>query len=109
MLSIEPTQVPAGALVSRLDIAPGADDVLKVFVADDATFANGSVDVTLVTNDPDRASLRIQLGKQVGGTDPGTPPDEGGESGGCSTSGTGGSGIGLALLALLAVRRRRNP
>ena len=105
-LAIEPTKAPDGALVSRVDIPPGGEDVLRVTVANDATFANGPVTVTVATNDPDRPSIEIQLGKQVGGTDPGTPPEEGGESGGCST--TGHSGIGLALLALLAVRRRRN-
>jgi len=104
-LSLEPKTVPGGALVSRLDIPPGGQDVLQVFVADDATFAKGTVDVTLATNDPDRGEIKIQLGKQVGGTDPGVPPDEGGESGGCSAGGS--SGLAGLLVGLLAIRRRR--
>jgi uncharacterized protein (TIGR03382 family) len=103
-LAIEPTKVPAGALVSRVDLQPGAEGVLKVFVADDATFANGPVDVLLTTNDPDRGTISVQLGKQVGGTDPGTPPEDNAEPGGCSTGGAAGLPLGLVLLAL---RRRR--
>lgn len=104
-LSIEAKGATGGALVSRLDIPPGGSDVLTVFVADDAAFANGSIDITLATNDPDRGDVTVQLGKQVGGTDPGTPPDEGGEPGGCSAGGS--SGLAFGLFALLAIRRRR--
>ncbi len=75
-----------------------------VLVADDATFANGPVEVTLSTNDPDRGTIKVQLGKEVGGTDPGTPPEEQAESGGCSTGGAAGLPLGLLLLVL---RRRR--
>jgi MYXO-CTERM domain-containing protein len=103
-LAIEPTSVPNGALVSRVDIPPGGQDVLKVFVADDATFANGPVEVTLATNDPDRGTIKVQLGKELGGTDPGVEPEIH-ESGGCSTSGA--SGPAFLLLGLLALRRRR--
>jgi uncharacterized protein (TIGR03382 family) len=105
-LSIEPTQIPNGALVSRLDIPPGGRDVLEVFVADDATFANGPVDVELSTNDPDRGTVTVQLGKEVGGTDPGVPPEENAESGGCSTGG-GLAGLPLGLLLLMLRRRRK--
>ncbi|MDQ3333755.1 MAG: MYXO-CTERM sorting domain-containing protein [Myxococcota bacterium] len=103
VLSIEP-KLAGGALISRVDIPPGGQDVVKVFVADDAAFANGSFDVTLATNDPDRGDIKIQLGKQVGGTDPGTPPDDG-EPGGCSAGGS--SSLMLGLLGLVAIRRRR--
>ncbi len=105
-LAIEPTQVPSGALVSRLDLPPGGEDVLKVFVADDAAFAGGPVDVVLATNDPDRGSIKIQLGKEVGGTDPGVPPEQA-ESSGCSAGGGTGLGAGFLVGLLIAGRRRR--
>jgi uncharacterized protein (TIGR03382 family) len=104
-LSIEAKGPTGGALISRLDIPPGGSDVLTVFVADDAAFAKGSIDITLATNDPDRGDVQVQLGKQVGGTDPGTPPDEGGEAGGCSAGGS--SSLVFGLFALVAFRRRR--
>jgi uncharacterized protein (TIGR03382 family) len=105
-LAIEPQQVAGGALISRVDLAPGGQGVVKVFVADDAVFAAGPFDVTLATNDPDRGAIKIQLGKAVGGTDPGTPPDEDGEAGGCSAGGT--PSLMFGLLALLVIRRRRS-
>ena len=103
VLSIEPKTAPNGTLVSRLDLQPGKEDVLAVTVLDDAAFSNGSFDIVLSTNDPDRGTIKVQLGKEVGGTDPGVPPDEG-EAGGCSAGGAAGLPLGLALLAL---RRRR--
>ena len=105
-LSIEPTVV-GGALVSAVTIPPGGSDVVKVFVSDDAAFSAGAFEIKLATNDPDRDEIAIQLGKQVGGTDPGVPPDESGESGGCSAGGSSTWTFGLILLGLL-VRRRRN-
>lgn len=103
-LSIEP-KTARGALISRVDLPPGASGMLTIFVADDAAFADGSFDVTLSTNDPDRGEIKIQLGKEVGGTDPGLPPDDG-EPGGCSAGGSTSLSFGL-LLGLLAFRRRR--
>jgi hypothetical protein len=102
-LSIEP-QAAAGALISRLDIPPGGEDVLRVYVADPTVFADGPLDVTLATSDPDRGTVSIQLGREVGGTDAGTPPDDG-TPGGCSAS-RGAAGL-APLFALLLIRRRR--
>jgi uncharacterized protein (TIGR03382 family) len=103
-LAIEAATSPAGAIVSRVDVPPGGTGKLSVYVADDATFANGPVEVTLVTNDPDRGTITVQLGKEVGGTDAGVPPEEL-EEGGCSTGGGAHLAVGLFLLGLL-VRRR---
>lgn len=104
-LAIEATKTPAGAIVSRVDLAPGAEGKLSVFVADDAAFANGPLEVTLATNDPDRGTVTVLLGKELGGTDPGVPPEEIGEAGGCSTG--RGTGLGFGLMLLVALRRRR--
>ena len=103
-LSIEATKVPAGAIVSRVDLAPGAQGKLSVFVADDAAFANGALEVTLATNDPDRGTIQLLLGKDLGGTDPGVPPEDLAESG-CSTG--RGTGWAFGFMLLLALRRRR--
>jgi MYXO-CTERM domain-containing protein len=108
ILSIEPKTAPGGALISRLDIPPGGEDDLQVFVADPAAFANGPLDVTLATNDPDRGDVKLQLGREVGGTDAGTPPDDG-QPGGCSAGG-GPAGLATmlaAVLGLVGIRRRR--
>ena len=105
-LAIEAAGTTAGAIVSRLDLPPGGQGKLSVYVADDAAFANGPIEVTLATNDPDRGSVRILLGKELGGTDPGVSPEEI-EEGGCSTSGGAHLGVGLLLLGLVVRRRRR--
>lgn len=105
MLSLEPKAAAGGALVSRLDIPPGGEDVLRVFVADPAAFDGGPLAITLATNDPDRGDVQIQLGREVGGTAPGTPPQDG-TAGGCAAGG-GSSGIAAGLVVLLVIRRRR--
>lgn len=105
-LAVEAVAAPAGALVSTLAIAPGGQETLRVFIADDAAFANGPLTLTLATNDPDHPQLTIQLGKDVGGTDAGDVVDPTALDGGCSTTG-GGAGMLLALGALGLVMRRR--
>jgi len=107
-LALEAIAAPAGALVSTLDVPAGGEAMLRVFVGDDAAFANGPLTLTVATNDPDHPRLAIQLGKQVGGTDPGDV-EEPALSGGCTaTGGAPGSATLLALGVLgLVVRRRR--
>jgi uncharacterized protein (TIGR03382 family) len=103
-LTIDPASVPPGISVEAINIAPGASAELRV-TASDAAFSEGSKTLLLATSDPDHAQLSIELGREVGGTDPGMV-EEPAEAGGCSTSGgTGSLVIGLAMLLL--VRRRR--
>lgn len=102
-LSLEP-KAAGRALISRLDIPPGGEGLLQVFVAAPAAFDAGPFTVVLATNDPDRGDVALQLGREVGGTDPGTPPSDG-TAGGCAAGG-GTPGI-LVLLGFLALGKRR--
>ncbi|MBA2543140.1 MAG: hypothetical protein H0V17_26095 [Deltaproteobacteria bacterium] len=103
-LTIDPASVPAGVTVEAIDIAPGASAQLRVTATDDA-FATGSKTLLLATSDPDHAQISIELGREVGGTDPGMVEDEP-EAGGCSTGGSSTGGV-VGLIALVVIRRRR--
>jgi uncharacterized protein (TIGR03382 family) len=105
-LEVEVIDAPAGVLVSTLAIPTRGDAPLRVFVPDPDAFAAGPLSITVATNDPDRQRVTIQLGKDVGGTDPGEPAPEASDAAGCSTGSPSGLGAGF-VLALVLVRRRR--
>lgn len=105
-LELAPTLIPAGVIVDRLSIPGNGETELRVTLADTA-LESGSAQLILATNDPDRPSVTIELGKNVGGTDPGEPPVIG-EDGGCSTGSGQRSGIMLLMMAvMISIRRRR--
>lgn len=107
VLELEPTTKPAGVVIERVAVEGGASTSLRVTAAD-GTFENGPVQLVLATNDPDHPMVTIELGRDVGGTDPGEPlHEEPGESSGCSTGGSLHGGAMLCVLALVLRRRRR--
>lgn len=105
-LAVTPATLPAGITAAPLAVPPGGRATLEVTAADGA-FAAGSSTLRLATSDPDHAEIAIQLGRDVGGTDPGMvdePPSEGG----CSTGGSPSAwwAIGFAVVGLARRRRR---
>jgi hypothetical protein len=100
-LTITPATVPTGVSVQPLTIAPGASGQLAVTVTDGALATSQTL--RIATTDPDHAQLEIELGLDVGGTDPGMLDEP--TEGGCSTG--GGASSGASLLVLLVIRRRR--
>jgi MYXO-CTERM domain-containing protein len=105
-LQLIPLSAPAGIQVVPVTLQ-GKDELdLRITVSDGA-LAAGSTFLSFSTNDPDRPIVQIQLGMAVGGTDPGTPPEIAPpEASGCSAGG-GGQSLGLSLIGLAFVRRRR--
>jgi hypothetical protein len=103
-LIITPSVVPVGVTVQPLTIAPGKDGHLKVTVPDPSALGTSAQTLGLATNDPDRPTLDVALGVDIGGTDPGAVDDA--EGGGCHT---GGGSIGwlFALGFVVVLRRRR--
>jgi uncharacterized protein (TIGR03382 family) len=69
-------------------------------------FARGPVSIVVATNDPDRPTITIQLGKDLGGTDP-DDPELTDSAAGCSAGSASGFGTLLVLGVLLIGRRRR--
>ncbi len=104
-LQLIPLSPPAGISVVPVTLE-GKDELdLRITVSEGA-LAAGSTNIQFATNDPDRPIVQIQLGMAVGGTDPGTPPEIAPEEGGCSAGG-GGQSIGLLLIGLALVTKRR--
>jgi hypothetical protein len=101
-LELAAVEAPPGVSLQSIVLAPGGETSLSVTI-DDGALASGTAQLVLETNDPDRARLLVDLGRDVGGTDPGEPP---GESSGCASGKRLDLGA-LLLLALVVVRRRR--
>lgn len=103
-LQLFPQPGADGVQVAPITIAPKDEGDLSVIVSEGA-LANGSTTLQIATNDPDRPLVSVELGMDVGGTDPGMPPEINPDNGGCSTG--GGQGVGALAFVLLAVTRRR--
>jgi len=102
-LTLTPSSLPAGISAAALVVPPGGKAMLQVTASDEA-LAEGSTTLRLASTDPDHAELAIELGRDVGGTDPGMLDEP--SEGGCATGGSSGwllVGLGLAF----AVRRRQ--
>ena len=101
-LTLTPASLPVGISAAALVVPPGGKAMLQVTAADEA-LAEGSATLRLASSDPDHAELAIELGRDVGGTDPGMIDEP--SEGGCST---GGSASWLLVgLGLVFVTRRR--
>lgn len=101
-LTLTPSSLPVGISAAALVVPPGGKAMLQVTAADEA-LVEGSATLRLASSDPDHAELAIELGRDVGGTDPGMIEEP--SEGGCSTGGSPGwllVGLGLAV-----TRRRR--
>jgi hypothetical protein len=105
-LEVVPASLPAGVTAAPLTLAAGAEGELRVTIADGA-LASGSAMLQIQTNDPDRPTASVELGIEVGGTDPGEPPVIGEDDGGCSTGGGQGAGLLVLSLGFVLIRRRR--
>lgn len=104
-LELAPASFPAGVTTTGLTLAAGAEGELRVTIVDGA-LASGSVALMIQTNDPDRPTVSVELGIQVGGTDPGEPPAFD-QEGGCTTGSGQGAGLLVLALGFVLIRRRR--
>ena len=102
-LTLSPSSLPTGISAAALVVPPGGRATLQVTAGDEA-LAEGSATLRFASSDPDHAVVAIELGRDVGGTDPGMIEEF--SEGGCSTNGSAGwllVGLGLAF----ATRRRQ--
>jgi MYXO-CTERM domain-containing protein len=105
-LQLAPVDVPPGVQIAAVTLEGKDEADLRVSV-DDTALASGSKTLKFATNDPDRPEVSIELGMNVGGTDPGTPPEIAPEEGGCSAGSDHSAGMLFLVLALAFTTRRR--
>jgi hypothetical protein len=99
-LVVDATGLPSGITVEKLTIPPGADGKLRVTAADGSLATMQTI--TVSTNDPDRHTASLDLGKDVGGTDPGdSPEDAAAKSSGCSAASDASLGTLLLVVGVL--------
>ena len=100
-LSVELASAPAGVTATAVTVPPGGDATMPVTAANPTTLDGALV---LTTNDPNHATISVELDPSVTGqTD--TPDPDAPEPGGCNAG--RGNAAGMLFVGLIVLRRRR--